>query len=339
MEPNLNFIKPKIMKTKQFTGLTFALVFSVLSSNISAQEDEKSSSQTAQFTFAYPLGTNGTDAVHISNNFSFNVLYGLNGGLDGIEIGGIMNYNLGDVSGFQLSGIANANMERTSGLMWAGCLNLSMDEMRGVQMADINAALNDFTGVQMGVINYARRMKGVQFGLVNIVGEDNGAVPIGLINIVKGGHYELELLAGDVIHTNLNYKMGVEHFYTIFKLGWSTYESNEVYSVGIGIGGMVTLGGRHNLSIDLSNSQIIYNDDWNWADENYLSKLDLNYRLGLGEHVSLVAGPSFNLYVSEIKVDDAFGTLRIPYDVHTFVHEDNQKWMWVGFNAGVAYKF
>jgi len=327
------------MKTKQFAGLTFALLLTISGITISAQEVEKLSHQTAQFTFAYPLGTNGTDAVYISNNYSFNLLYGVNGGLDGIELGGIMNFNKGDVSGFQLSGIANANMERTSGLMWAGCVNLSMKDMRGVQMADINTALDDFTGVQLGVINYARRLKGVQLGVINVVGEDNGAVPIGLINIVKGGHYELELLSGDVIHTNLNYKMGVEHFYTIYKLGWSTYNNSDVYSVGLGIGGMVTISGRHKLSIDLSNSQIFYNDDWNWSDDNYLSKLDLNYRLGLGDHVSLVAGPSFNYYVSEVKVDDQFGTLNIPYDVHTSVHQDKQEWWWVGFNAGIAYRF
>jgi hypothetical protein len=339
MQAMSNLIKLKNMKTKQFAGWTCALVMTIMGTTISAQEAEKHSSQTAQFTFAYPLGTNGTDAVSISNNYSFNLLYGVNGGLDGIELGGIMNFNTGDVSGFQLSGIANANMEKTSGVMWSGCVNLSVNEMRGVQMADINTALDDLTGVQIGVINYARRLKGVQLGVINVVGEDNGALPVGLINIVKGGHYELELLSGDVIHTNLNYKMGVERFYTIYKLGWSTDNGNDVYSVGLGIGGMVTISGRHKLSIDLSNSQIMYNDDWNWSEDNYLTKLDLNYRLGLGEHVSLVAGPSFNYYVSEVKVDDGFGTLRIPYNVHTSVHQDKQEWWWVGFNAGIAYRF
>jgi len=334
-----NLIKLKIMKTKQFAGLSLALVITLLSTNVTAQENEKEVSKTAQFTFAYPLGTNGTDATSVSNNFSFNALYGLNGGLDGIEIGGIMNYNKGDVSGLQLAGIANLNKEKSRGFMCAGIYNLSINDMKGVQMADINNALGDFTGVQMGVINYAKGLKGVQIGVINVVGEDNGAVPIGLINIVKGGHYELELLAGDAIHTNLNYKMGVEHFYTIFKLGWSTYNNNEVYSVGIGFGGIVTLAEKHKVSIDLSANQIMYSDDWNWEDDNYLTKLDLNYKLGLGEHVSLVAGPSFNFYVSEVMVDDSYGTLRVPYDVHTIVNENNQKWMWVGFNAGLAYKF
>lgn len=156
---------------------------------------------------------------------------------------------------------------------------------------------------------------------------------------VKGGHYELKLVSGEVLHTNLNYKMGVEHFYTIFKLGWSTYKNNGVYSAGIGFGGNVTLSEKHTVSIDLSVNQIIYNDDWRSEEDNYLTKLDLNYKLSLGEHASLIAGPSFNFYISEVMVDDSFGTLKMPYDAHTIINENNQQWMWVGFNAGLAYKF
>ena len=335
----LHLIKLKIMKTKQFAGLTIAIAVTLMSSNISAQENEKNSTQSSQFTFAYPLGTNGTDAISVSNNFSFNALYGVNGGLNGLEIGGILNYNHGDVNGVQLAGISNINKEQTEGLMWAGFYNLSMDDARGVQIADINNALGDFTGVQIGAINYAKRLRGVQLGVINVVGEDNGAVPIGLINIVKGGHYELEVVAGEVLHTNINYKMGVEHFYTIFKLGCTSYKNNDVYSVGLGFGGIVTFAEKHKMSIDLSANQIIYNDDWNTEEDNYLAKLDLNYKLSLGEHVSLVAGPSFNFYVSEVMVDDSYGTLRIPYDAHTIIRENSQEWMWVGFNVGVAYRF
>ena len=88
--------------------------------------------------FAYPLGTNGYEARSISNNFSVNVLYGINGGLDGFEAGGLFNYNGGDVYGVQLAGMANINKEHTSGLMWAGCVNVALDDSRGVQFADVN---------------------------------------------------------------------------------------------------------------------------------------------------------------------------------------------------------
>ena len=343
------------MKTTKLFGLTLAAAITVMSNPVSAQENEESTTQAAQVTFAYPLGTNGVDAISTPNNFSFNVLYGLNGGLNGTEIGGLMNYNNGEMNGFQMAGVVNINREQSNGVMLAGKSNISLGQTsgamisgvynlatgdsKGVQIAAVNNATADFSGVQIGCVNYAHRLDGVQIGIVNIVDDGDQAIPIGLINVVRNGYYELEVATGDVLFTNINYKMGVERFYTIFKLGFSSYEDKPVLSAGIGFGTMLTLAEKHKVSIDLSANQIFYDDDWNQDDVNYLTKLDLNYKLSLGEHVSLLAGPSFNLYVSDIRVDDSFGTLRIPYNSHTIVSDDNQKWMWVGFNAGLAYRF
>ena len=326
------------MKTKQIITLSLAISAVLLSSAMKAQEKDESPAQGAQFTFAYPLGTNGHESINVSNKFSFNLLYGVNGGLDGLEIGGLANYNHGEVKGVQLAGIANINREYTNGLMWSGCFNLTLDDARGVQLSELNVAAGDFTGVQAGVINYAGRLRGVQFGVINIVGEDNGAVPIGLINVVKGGYYALELVASEVLYTNLNYKMGVERFYTIFKLGSSWYDNEAVYSVGLGFGTMFSLAEKHKLSLDLSISNIVYDEEWD-ADDNYLSKLDLTYRYSLGEHVSLLAGPSLNWYASDMSQDDGVRTLNIPSHAHKSTCDGYQNWMWFGFNAGLAYTF
>lgn len=326
------------MKAKQLITLSLVISTVLINSTMKAQETETFEAEGSQFTFAYPLGTNGVDAISIPNKFSFNLLYGVNGGLNGLEIGGLANYNHGDVHGMQLAGITNINRERTNGLMWAGGLNLTLEEARGVQLADFNVAASDFTGVQAGVVNYAKRMRGVQFGLINIVGEDNGAIPIGLINVVKGGYYELELVTSEALYTNLNYKMGVERFYTIFKLGYSWYDDDNTYSVGLGFGTMFTLAEKHKLSLDLSFSEIVYNEEWD-SDDNYLSKLDLTYRYNVGEHVSLLAGPSFNWYASENGMDDGAGMLNIPSHAHEFTSDDYQNWTWIGFNVGLAYRF
>jgi hypothetical protein len=195
-----------------------------------------------------------------------------------------------------------------------------------------------FDGVQLGVVNYARRMSGVQIGVVNIVGEDNGAVPIGLINVVRGGYYALELTTSEVLYTNLNYKMGVERFYTVFKLGASRYDKEEVYSFGLGFGTMFTLAERHKLSMDLSFNNIVYDEEWD-TDDNYLTKLDLTYSYHLGDHLSLLAGPSLNWYASDMNQDDGVRTLNIPSHAHKFTCDGYQNWMWVGFNAGLAYRF
>jgi len=326
------------MKTKQIIRISLVLSIAIFCNKLIAQEKNEGKVPSSQITFVYPLGTNGYDARSISNTFSVNVLYGINGGLNGFEAGGIFNYNRGDVRGVQLAGITNINKEHTSGLMWAGCLNLALDHASGVQFADLNVATRDFRGLQAGVFNYAGRLRGVQLGIVNIVGEDNGAVPIGLFSVVKGGYYELEVVAGDAINTNINYKMGVERFYTIYKLGHSWYNGNPVYSIGLGFGTMFTLAPRHRISADVSANHIVYNDEWN-SDENCLAKLDLSYRFALGEHVSLIAGPSFNYYASEVRVDDSFGTLRIPNRACTSLNENNQEWGWIGFNMGLAYRF
>ncbi len=326
------------MKTKQTIVVTLALSALLISSAVVAQENEVNPPEGSQFTFAYPLGTNGTEAISISNQFSFNVLYGVNGGLDGLEIGGLVNYNHGEVNGMQLAGIGNINKEYTNGLMLSGCFNLTLDDAEGVQLSDLNIANGNFTGVQAGVINYARGLQGVQFGLVNIVEEDNGALPIGLINVVRGGYYALEFVASEVLYTNVNYKMGVEHFYTIFKMGSSRFEHNPVYSFGLGFGSMFTLAEKHKVSMDLSFNHLVYNEEWN-TDDNCLSKLDLSYRYSLGEHVSLLAGPSFNWYMSELQVGDSFGTLNVPSHAHNFSRDNNQHWMWLGFNAGLSYRF
>ena len=326
------------MKTKQIITLSLAVSALLLSSVMKAQEKEAYPAEGSQFTFAYPLGTNGKDAINESNKFSFNVLYGVNGGLDGLEIGGLANYNHGEVNGMQLAGIANINREYTNGFMWSGCLNLTMGDARGVQFSDLNFAMGDFNGLQAGVINYAGRLRGVQFGVINIVGEDNGAVPIGLINVVKGGYYALELVASEVLYTNINYKMGVEHFYTIFKLGTSWYDNDPVYSVGLGFGSMLTLAEKHKISMDLSFNNIVYNEEWD-ANENFLTKLDLSYRYSLGEHVSLLAGPSLNLYSSDMSQDDGVRTLNIPSHAHSFSSDEYQNWAWFGFNAGISYTF
>ena len=141
------------MNAKQIIKLSLVISTIFSTNTMKAQETESNAAEGAQFTFAYPLGTNGKDAISKSNKFSFNLLYGVNGGLNGLEIGGLANYNHGEVQGVQLAGLANINRENTNGFMWAGCFNLTMEDARGMQLSDLNVAAGDFTGLQVGVIN------------------------------------------------------------------------------------------------------------------------------------------------------------------------------------------
>ena len=81
----------------------------LISMNLIAQNNDTLKTRKAQITFGYPIGSNGMVSMEYSNNFSFNILYGLNGGVVGAEIGSILNYNKGKVAGFQLTGVSNIN--------------------------------------------------------------------------------------------------------------------------------------------------------------------------------------------------------------------------------------
>lgn len=365
-------------------NLAGILVF-LISINLVAQENNSLKSRKVQVTFAYPIGSNGMSSMEYSNNFSFNILYGLNGGVNGAEIGSIVNYNKGEVKGFQFSGVSNINTGYSKGFLLSGVSNISMDSTtgtfisgvlnyskqnsegfllsgfsnickasatgvfisgvlnysgqpsRGFQLATTNIVTNEFKGIQLGFFNYAKKLKGIQLGVFNYLSDGEGALPIGIFNIVKNGYYEFELTGGEVIYANLNYKMGVERFYTIFKAGYSSLENNPVYSQGLGFGGNIPISEKQKISIDLSANQIVYNNNWQ-SDLNMLNKADFNYKYSVSGKFSLLIGTSFNIYATKEKVDGEYGTLNIPYSIYTTEWSHGKSFMWFGLNAGLALK-
>ena len=196
------------------------------------------------------------------------------------------------------------------------------------------------TGLQWGLVNTARKLKGVQFGLVNYAESADEGVPIGLFSIVrKGGFRRMEFKVGETLYANLNYKMGVRRFYTIYRVGLSSYQNKSVFSYGLGFGTLVDFNEKHHLSIDLTANQIVHDGDFS-RKVNLLNKLEFNYEYAVNDLISLTAGPSFNTYISKQKVAGAedFGTLRTPGAFHSKMGENHSRDLWIGFNAGIAIK-
>ncbi len=150
-----------------------------------------------QFTFIYPMGTNGSLSGQISNNFSVNLLAGVNGGVNAFEFGAFANINHGDVSGFQLAGFTNINIGNTralqiggfynqnkefNGSQIAGFLNNNIGNSNGLQLAGFaNISNGYFEGCQLaGFINTNTSLaNGVQIaGFTNITGGNSKGVQI-----------------------------------------------------------------------------------------------------------------------------------------------------------------
>jgi hypothetical protein len=128
-----------------------------------------------RITLFPPLSTNGVEAPRYTARYSINILGGYHGGLDGGEIGGLINYNKHYSSGFQLAGVANITNGDLEGINLAGIGNFSGKDMTGIQLSGV-------TNVSMG------ELEGIQFaGFGNLSAENSSGIQIaGLANIAKG---------------------------------------------------------------------------------------------------------------------------------------------------------
>ncbi len=327
--------------------------------------EAKNRNSRAQVTFVYPLGSNGANSLNYSNNLSFNMLFGMNGGVEGFELGAIMNFNDGDVNGLQIAGVANFNTAYSNGLLISGVLNYVEKESAGLQISTVNMNIgnfdggqisvfnysSDFSGIQLGVFNIARdfsgfqlgvfnisqKLKGVQLGVFNIASSAKKGIPIGLFSIVRKGYYAMEFTANEVMYTNMTYKMGVEQFYTIYKTGASLFNGDFLSSYGLGFGTKMRVGKKDDFNIEATASQIVYDNDWG-SELNLLNRLDLNYVFNISRNLSFILGPSFNVYITKLKVDGEFGTLEIPYTIRTEEKQNSKIFMWIGANIGLSFR-
>lgn len=349
---------------KTIKGLSILFLAVLASLNTSAQEKK-----TVQVSFIYPVGTAGANSVDYKNNFSFNIIGGLNGGVNGFEFGSVANINEGDVNGCQISGVCNVtsgnnkgsiisgvcNMASgdSKGLLVSGVANLTKgkstgveisgvanvsDSHKGLQLSTINLVKNNLYGSQIGVVNYAKKGKGIQIGVVNVCDADDDVLPIGLFNIVKNGYYAFEVSTNELFITSLSYKMGKEKFHTIFRVGIGEHNDKSVFSTGLGFGSIIPIKDKHKLNMELICDALHYN--WKWGDNkmNLLNQFNLNYQYQVTKHLGIKVGPSFKTFVTNQKENGEFASvIKMP---HTLFEHSGSKYKvagWIGFNAGMVF--
>lgn len=184
--------KKNKMKMKT-AGTTLALIFTmILGFNAQAQDENTQQTKTRPFqiTFVTPMGTNGTNALNITNEFSINLLAGYNGGLDGIALSGFGSMLKNDMKGTQLSGFGNIVMGTGKGFQGAGQFNYTQKHFNGVQVSGFaNIIANDakawqisgFTNVTTGTIDGAQLAGFANYAEGTTIGQAGS-----FINVNKG---------------------------------------------------------------------------------------------------------------------------------------------------------
>jgi len=403
-----------------FHMLTIIIAISVFNTAKAESGDSTLYHRPFQLSIIYPIGTNGTDAIHYVNNFSLNLFAGVSAGVDGFEFGGIANHSKGNIDGVQIAGISNSsegylkgiqfsgissyNKGKVKGWQVAGISSLNTDKVYGAQLSGIssivtaqlqgaqisgissvargkvfgaqisgivsvssnnvhgiqlsgitnvtrgnhkgaqisgiaNVASGRMDGTQIGLFNYANKLKGIQIGLINISDSVEKGVPIGLISFVRSGYHKMEIEANETFYANVTYKSGVQRFYNIYTVGYTTRNDKSIWAVGLGFGTLMHLSKKVNMNIDLIARQV-NEDEW-WSKElNMLNTLKINASYRVSKGMKVYGGPTFNISVSGKKDSEGnvIGDSFVPYHFfnETYNNNNNVK-MYIGFNAGLRF--
>ena len=245
----------------------------------------------------------------------------ITGKMNGLQLAGIYNHVGDSVKGMQAAGIGNFSRKNVSGVQLAGIANFSNKEMRGFQAA--------------GIINYAKKLKGVQIGLINIA-DTSAGYSIGLINIVLKGYHKLSFSTNEFQNLTASFKTGNAKLYSILQAGINASDSNKLYSFGYGLGSEINLNRKKTISVNPElGSQYLYLGSWDYT--NILNRFNLNLNLKLGRYVSLFAGPSYSVYISD-QYDKISGyRFPVPPGGYNVTKYSNKVSGWFGWNVGINF--
>ena len=106
--------------------------------------------------------------------FRFNLIYGRNAQVTGLDLG-LVNHNTSGVSkGVQLGLVSMVDADFNGWQYHA--VNLSEGRVEGFQMGLYNTA-GSMSGLQLGIVNHTGKMHGLQIGIVNII-KTGGQFPV-----------------------------------------------------------------------------------------------------------------------------------------------------------------
>jgi hypothetical protein len=265
----------------------------------------------------------------------FNVVKG-NG--KATQLAGLANVTFGEVNGIQLAGLLNFSQHKMGKVQASGFANISLADATGAQLAStINYARGNLTGVQVsGLLNVARKVNGIQLGIVNIADTIESGIPIGLLSIVKKGFCEMEVSFSEGLNAQASFKIGVDKFYNIFAIGTQVIGPDYSWGLGYGIGTHLSKNDRFKTQLELMSFHINEGKAWTHA-QNELQQAKVIFTGKVSNHFSIFAGPTVNLMITENNDDHGrpFVSHFAPYEIVSHHGRNTTLQGWIGFTAGI----
>ena len=173
---------------------------------LSERSLRKRRERVAQVSLFPNVGTNMGNSDKLTNNFSINVFWGRNGGVDGLEVGGFVNSIKNDMIGVQVAGLGNSVDGMMHGTQVAGLFNYTGAYATGLQAAGIfNHVRSGNVSQVAGLFNSSSGdIQGLQVaGLGNMVNGDMESIQVAGLYNTSTGRSRLQVsglfnIAGDV---------------------------------------------------------------------------------------------------------------------------------------------
>jgi hypothetical protein len=191
------------------------------------------------------------------------------------------------------------------------------------------------SGVQTACLfNYAKNLKGVQIGLVNLADSSSG-YSFGLVNIAKNGTGDVHVYANELVPFNIAWKSGGRKLYNILTSGYSMNNADRAYLFGFGFGREIKIHKYLILDTEVTRQNVYLG---NWKNLPVLYRIQTGLNVKLSKHFSLNGGPSFSLFSSQQK---EFGTQYQSFsDKGFFRFKVNQNTKgWLGYQFGLSWNY
>ncbi|MEZ5059382.1 MAG: STN domain-containing protein [Saprospiraceae bacterium] len=177
---------------------------------------EKGSNQVSLVPY---VGINAAVDEEEIHNLSVNLLWGMSGSVDGVEVGGFANTVLHNLRGIQVAGFMNTVGGITEGTQVAGAMNMTLGDAKVSQAAGLmNIAAKNLTGSQVSAVGNLinGNADAIQMsGLFNVIGGNapNSVQMAGLFNHAANGKIGYQISPFfNVADTVSNFQMGILNF-------------------------------------------------------------------------------------------------------------------------------
>lgn len=252
----------------------------------------------------------------------------------GVQAAGFASCTGGNITGVQASGAISFIAKNGKGVSVAGLATMTGKDMEGVQASGyLNIVGGQMKGVQAaGLFNYARDLRGVQIGVINICDTSSG-YSIGIVNFVRKGMHKLNLSANEFLPYNAAYKSGNNKLYSILTFGADYRKGTKVFAYGYGLGKEIRMSKRLSLDMELISGALYLGS---WKETVPMNRLQACLTFHLHKQFSFYAGPAFGMVYADEgqRSKETYRSNFSNIGAFNFSMWDNA-YGWLGWQAGI----